>query len=202
MKILSLMLTVVCCSAAAAQGVPRPFIPPPPGPLETFLANNANATVVRKQAGTLVGSNQDTAVFFAIVASSPADSTVKFKGMEIRITDAGRTSALYFDYEPASRNESRDNFQLLLDRLADATTEGGHMDLVREQVAGATRWGTSAEGLVRNQAVLNIGYWHGDTDTGVTIWDAHRDHWTYFPTATFKQITACVKAAREFLVTN
>ena len=202
MKILPLMLTLVCCSAASAQGVPRPFIPPPPGPLETFLANNPNATVVRKQTGILVGSNRDTAVFFAIVASSPADSTVKFKGMEIRITDAGRTSAMYFDYEPAVRNESRDNFQLLLDRLADATTEGGHISLVREQVAGATRWGVSAEGSFRNQAILNIGYWHGETDTGVTIWDAHRDHSTYLPGSTVEQAMACVKAAREFIITN
>lgn len=85
--ILLMMLTAVCCSTAAAQRIRRPSIPDPPGPLETFLASNPNAPVVKKQTGILLGTNQEKAVFIAIVARSPTVPSMKLKGMEIQITD-------------------------------------------------------------------------------------------------------------------
>ena len=118
-SILLMTLVAVCCSAAVAQAVRTPFIPDPRGPLETFLASNPNANLVTKQTGILLGTNQEKAVFIAIVASSPSAASAKFKGMEIQITDNGRPYTLYLDYESAASPDSRDNLQNFLQSLAN-----------------------------------------------------------------------------------
>lgn len=200
--ILLMMLTAVCYSATSAQWVPRPFIPPPPGPLETFLDSNPNATVVKKQTGILVGSNQEKAVFIAVVASSPADPTVKFKGIEIQITDTGHTRTLYLDYEPAVRPDSRDNFQHFLIRLAFCEDTNAITVQVHEQNPAATRYGANTDAFAHNRVAFDIGWWHTEEDTGVMIIGPRGRHFVYLPGTSISQAMESIKAAREFLIAN
>lgn len=206
--ILLMMLIAVCCSTAAAQGVRKRFIPDPPGPLETLLASNPNAPVVKKQAGILVGTNQGKAVFTAIVASSPAAPTVKFKGMEIQITDDGHPYTLYLDYEPAPPTDSKDNFQHFLESLAHLADKNASFKRFYEEspnATEATRWGMTTGADFHGADILNIGWWHTEEDMGVRIDGGRRSTIPgcfYFPGATVAQVIGFINAAREFLVTN
>lgn len=206
--ILLMMLIEVCCSTVAAQGVRRPFIPAPPGPLETSLASNPNAPVVKKQTGILLGTNQEKAVFIAIVASSPSVPSAKFKGMEIQITDDGHPYTLYLDYEPAAPPHRKDNFQDFLQLLADLADKNAVIKRFYEQVPSATeasRWGMTTGADFHGSDVLNIGWWHTEEDMGVRIDDGRRSPIPgcfYFPGVTVAQVVGIINAAREFLVTN
>lgn len=206
--ILLTILIAVSCSAAAAQGVRRPFIPDPPGPLETFLASNPNAAMFRKQTGILVGTNQEKAVFIAIVASSPAAPSVKFKGMEIEITDDGHPYTLYLDYEPAAPPETRDNFQNFLKSLATLADKNAVIKRFYEQAPDATeatRWGTTTGANFHGADDLNIGWHHTKEDMGVRIDGGRRSPVPgsfCFPGSTVSQVIEIIKTTREFLVTN
>lgn len=207
-SILTTMLIAVGCSTAAAQAVRTPFIPDPPGPLETLLAGNPNAPVVKKQAGILVGTNQENAVFIAIVGDSLAAPTVKFKGLEIQITDNGRPYTLYLDYEPAASPDSRDNFQNFLQSLADLANKNAAIKRFYEQAPNATeasRWGMTTGADFHGSDILNIGWRHTEEGMGVRIDGGRRSTVPgcfYFPGATVAQVVALISAAREFLVAN
>lgn len=207
-SILLMMLIAVCCSTAAAQGVRKRFIPDPPGPLETLLASNPNAPVVKKQTGILVGTNQEKAVFTAIVASSPSAPTVKFKGMEIQITDNGNPYTLYLDYEPATPPDSNDNFQRFLESLASLADKNAAIKRFYEDspnATEATRWGMTTGADFHGADVLNIGWHHTHKDMGVRIDGGRRSPVPgsfYFPGTTVAQVIGIINAAREFLVTN
>lgn len=206
--ILLMMLTAVCCSTAAAQRIRRPSIPNPPGPLETFLASNPNVPVVKKQTGILLGTNQEKAVFIAIVARSPSVPAMELKGMEIQITDNGHTYTLYLDYEPAASPDSRDNFQNFLRSLADLADKNAVIKRFYEQAPNATdasRWGTTTGAYTHDfhVHVLNIGWWHTEEGMCVAIDGAGSTPGSFdFPGATVAQVIESIKAAREFLVTN
>ncbi len=207
-SILLMTLIAVCCLTAAAQGIPRRLIPDPPGPLETLLASNTNVAVVKKQTGILLGTNQEKAVFIAIVASSPAVPSVKFKGMEIQITDDGHPYTLYLDYEPAAPPDSKDNFQNFLRSLADLADKNAVIKRFYEQSPNATRasrWGTTTGADFHGFDILNIGWWHTEEDMGVRIDGGRRSMIPgcfYFPGTTVAQVIESINAAREFLVTN
>lgn len=202
MKLIRLVILLAASRlVATAQGVPRPSVPSPPSALERFLANNPTANVVKKQTGTLVGSNRAKAVFTAIVATSPANPSVKIKGLEIRVTDSGRIRTLYLDYEPAVPPMDEDNFQRFLDSLQTIADKPALVADFQKQHPGATRWGATAEATTHNGAVLNIGWWQTDQDIGVRI-DGAMPPVIYLPGTTVSQADHAVRAARDFLVAD
>lgn len=207
-SILLMMLIAVGCSTAAARAIPRPFIPDPPGPLETFLASNPNAAVVKKQTGILLGTNQEKAVFIAIVASAPSAPSAKIKGMEIQITDDGHPYTLYLDYEPAAPPHSKDNFQDFLQLLADLADKNAAIKRFYEQApygTEASRWGMTTGADFHGSDILNIGWLHTEDGMAVRIDGGRRSPVPgcfYFPGATVAQVITSINAAREFLATN
>jgi hypothetical protein len=188
----------------------RPWIPTQ-GILESFLAKTKNAVVIKRPLGRLTGLNQTKAIFAAVVASDPLDTTVKVKGLEIQLEEGKRRVTVYLDDDRAEES-GRDSLKEFQDELAHLADKGKLLEHWQNHNPMATEWATTAQALNRPAAlpeyccprntVFSAGWYRREEELGVTMDPDWPLGSFYFPKVTLSEVVEIVQSGRAFLDGN
>jgi len=188
-----------------------PATPPPPGLLESFLKQHPDAVLIKQLLGTLAGRRATKATLTAVVASDPANSAMKAKGLVVQLEDGNHTATVYLDDDGDADTgaDSLREFQEGLERDADKDKV---LEYWREIGKADGDWTRTLDALNRaagspgyccpRYPVINVGWYKQGEDLGVAIVSLGPVAWFYFPGSELSQVVKMIADGRAFLDAN